>query len=276
MYINLPFPSLGMAGAVLAKVRDFYESHPYPHQDVAGRKDLLSGEHAKVMKRILATVGMEPDDLKGRRVLDAGCGTGEKAVYCAIHGADVDAFDISERSIGIARKNAGRLGVRVDFSVAAFEDVNLGKKYDLVLCIGTLHHTEDAKGNFMRMARAVAKNGRIALGLYNLYGRLACRAQRKLLWAGEREPQRVLEKVGAGKERNRTWRAAVSDRFGAPHETYHTVEEVLRWFSEAGFAPVETWPRVKMDSGLRIRLSQLGWLLKSRGFFFAGGKKISR
>lgn len=262
-----------MGSQILAKVKDFYERNPYPNQRIAGKEDLLSGEHAKVMRRMLATVGLEPGSLAGMTVLDAGCGTGEKAAYCALHGAIVDAFDISSSSIAIGRKNAEKLGVKVDFSVSSFETVALKRKYDLVLCIGTLHHTAEPEKNFMRMANKVKNGGRIALGLYNVYGRLGCRVRRKLLWLGESEPRRILEKVGAKKEKNQAWRAAVSDRYGAPHETYHSVEEVLRWFKKAGISPVGAWPKVKMGSRLDIALSQASWLLKNRGFFFIGGKK---
>ena len=45
-----------------------------------------------------------PDDLRGARVLDAGCGTGAAAVEMARRGAEVVAVDISSALIEIARK----------------------------------------------------------------------------------------------------------------------------------------------------------------------------
>lgn len=45
-----------------------------------------------------------PDDLRGTRVLDAGCGTGAASVEMAARGADVVAVDISPALIEIARK----------------------------------------------------------------------------------------------------------------------------------------------------------------------------
>ncbi len=44
-----------------------------------------------------------PKDLKGARVLDAGCGTGLMTAELAARGADVVAVDISPQLIGIAR-----------------------------------------------------------------------------------------------------------------------------------------------------------------------------
>ena len=45
-----------------------------------------------------------PTDLRGARILDAGCGTGALAVELAQRGADVVAVDISPALIAIARK----------------------------------------------------------------------------------------------------------------------------------------------------------------------------
>lgn len=45
-----------------------------------------------------------PADLSGRRILDAGCGTGALAVEAARAGADVTAVDLSPTLIGIAKE----------------------------------------------------------------------------------------------------------------------------------------------------------------------------
>jgi len=47
-----------------------------------------------------------PDDLRGKRLLDAGCGTGAMAVALAERGAEVVAVDISPALVAIARQRA--------------------------------------------------------------------------------------------------------------------------------------------------------------------------
>jgi len=48
-------------------------------------------------------MGQLPDDLRGARVLDAGCGTGQMTAELAVKGADVVAVDISPQLVEIAR-----------------------------------------------------------------------------------------------------------------------------------------------------------------------------
>src|SRR5450631_473311 len=47
-----------------------------------------------------------PDDMRGMRLLDAGCGTGALAVEAARRGADVVAIDISTTLVGLAKERA--------------------------------------------------------------------------------------------------------------------------------------------------------------------------
>ena len=58
------------------------------------------------MRRTL--LGWLPPDLRGRRLLDAGCGTGALAIEAARRGADVVAVDLSPSLIGLARERAPR------------------------------------------------------------------------------------------------------------------------------------------------------------------------
>lgn len=45
-----------------------------------------------------------PDDLRGRRILDAGCGTGALAIEAARRGADVVAIDLSPTLVALAQE----------------------------------------------------------------------------------------------------------------------------------------------------------------------------
>lgn len=82
-----------------------------------------------------------PDDLRGARILDAGCGTGALAVEAAKRGADVLAVDISPTLIGIARERVPeKLGVgRVHFVAGDMLDKKHGR-FDHVVAMDSLIH----------------------------------------------------------------------------------------------------------------------------------------
>src|SRR5438132_170446 len=64
-------------------------------------------------------------NLRGRQILDIGCGLGESSVYFALQGAEVTASDISPGMIEVATQ-LGRLhGVDIKGIVAAGEELNV-------------------------------------------------------------------------------------------------------------------------------------------------------
>ncbi len=75
-------------------------------------------------------------DVRGRRILDAGCGSGELAVECAGEGAIVTAIDVSPRMIQEVRERAERAGVDVEAIVADLEDLRPipDGRFDAVVC----------------------------------------------------------------------------------------------------------------------------------------------
>lgn len=85
-------------------------------------------------------LGMLPEDLSGRRILDAGCGTGALAVEAARRGADVIAIDLSPKLVALARHRAPKdLVGRLDFHVGDLADEALGG-FDHVIAMDVLIH----------------------------------------------------------------------------------------------------------------------------------------
>jgi magnesium-protoporphyrin O-methyltransferase len=86
-------------------------------------------------------LGWLPDDLTGRRVLDAGCGTGALAVEAARRGAEVTAVDVAANLVELARERApAGLGAgRIDFRTGDFTDPALGR-FDHVVAMDSLIH----------------------------------------------------------------------------------------------------------------------------------------
>ena len=82
-----------------------------------------------------------PQDMRGLRVLDAGCGTGALAVEAARRGADVLAIDISPSLVDMARERAPQdLGAgSITFAVGDMLDPALGT-FDHVVAMDSLIH----------------------------------------------------------------------------------------------------------------------------------------
>ena len=82
-----------------------------------------------------------PDDLSGRRILDAGCGTGALAVEAARRGAQVVAIDLSPTLVDLARERAPTdLGRgTIDFRSGDMLDPQLGS-FDHVVAMDSVIH----------------------------------------------------------------------------------------------------------------------------------------
>ena len=114
------------------------------------RRTVRAGRDA--MRATLA--GWLPADLAGRRVLDAGCGTGALAVELAERGADVVAVDLSASLLAVAEERCpGPLRRRVRFVSGDMLAPALGT-FDHVVAMDSLIHYQqrDAVDAVARLA----------------------------------------------------------------------------------------------------------------------------
>ncbi|MGF1445515.1 MAG: magnesium protoporphyrin IX methyltransferase [Pikeienuella sp.] len=97
----------------------------------AGRDDM----RATLLSRL-------PEDLTGRRLLDAGCGTGALSIEAARRGADVVAVDIAASLVDVARARmpAGLRG-RIEWRAGDMLDPGLGLFDHAVAMDSLIHYT---------------------------------------------------------------------------------------------------------------------------------------
>jgi SAM-dependent methyltransferase len=101
-------------------------------------------------------------DLRGKSVLDYGCGHGMAAVVMARAGATVTAFDLSPGYVAEAHERAAVNGVRVECVVADGEQLPFrGESFDAVWGNAILHHLDLAKAG--RELRRVLRPGGVAV-----------------------------------------------------------------------------------------------------------------
>jgi SAM-dependent methyltransferase len=103
--------------------------------------------------------------LKGRRVLEYGCGTGHDSCHFADCGADVTAFDLSPISIQKAKRRAQLLGLseRIKFDVKAAGRLDYAPaSFDVVAGIAILHHLHQELGAIYEEVSRLLRPGGVA------------------------------------------------------------------------------------------------------------------
>lgn len=235
-----------------------------------------------------------PDELKGLKVLDAGCGGGRYAFVVGRAGAQLDAIDLSSA----VEKAKGLCYALDNVRIVQGDLLNLPYKpasFDFVYSIGVLHHTPDTKKAFQSVARLVKPGGRLAVWIYrkNTWPQEAINTSLRAVTS--RLPHWLLKPlmvgVGAGLGGipvvNSTlarvvsfgssvpdWRLRACDAFDwyAPKfQFHHTPEEVRGWYEEEGFRDIKFLRPQK--SGKLYDWAYDKSLLNGSGVNFVGVKK---
>ncbi len=100
-----------------------------------------------------ATIGLL-GNVKGKKILDFGCGTGIYAKILIKKGAKVKGFDISNEMLNIARKENPKLDLRLGSGYK----IPFKEKFDIVLASLVVHYLKDWNKMFKEVLR-VLKNG---------------------------------------------------------------------------------------------------------------------
>lgn len=99
-------------------------------------------------------------NLKGKRVLEIGCGVGRVAVLLAKSGAQVTAFDLSPHSVEVAKQSSIINRTVVDFAVSAGEFLPFAdESFDVIFGKSILHHLHINTGK-RDLYRVLKRNGK--------------------------------------------------------------------------------------------------------------------
>jgi SAM-dependent methyltransferase len=102
-------------------------------------------------------------DVRGKTVLDLGCGAGENIVPLAERGARVIGIDISPELISLAQRRLALAKVKATVQVgSAYETGLADASVDVIFCIALVHHL-DIERVRKEMRRVLAEDGRIIL-----------------------------------------------------------------------------------------------------------------
>jgi SAM-dependent methyltransferase len=117
------------------------------------------------LAEFLNETGMSKNDLRGKVVLDAGCGTGRLAVSLAEEGAKVFALDVHDRLAYYASRRVNSTSphfVKADVGVLPFE----GAAFDLVWCQGVLSYVKSPWRALEELQRVTGIGGLLYVWAY--------------------------------------------------------------------------------------------------------------
>ncbi len=109
------------------------------------------------------------------RILDAGCGTGVGTEYLAHLNPDAEvvAIDLSPGALAVAKERCQRSGAgRVEFhNLSLYQVEQLPGDFDLINCVGVLHHLPDPRQGIQALAGKLAAGGLMHIFVYGELGR---------------------------------------------------------------------------------------------------------
>jgi 2-polyprenyl-3-methyl-5-hydroxy-6-metoxy-1,4-benzoquinol methylase len=222
-------------------VLKFYKELPFNYQESVEQQ-------VKTVKSRNSVLAYPPlvDLLRpGVRILEIGCGAGWLSNNIAWHyGLPVHAIDFNPVAVERARAVASGLGVPASFEVADLFLYRPQKPADLAISVGVLHHTDACHEAIRRVIdRCVAPGGHAFIGLYHTYGRRPFLDHfEQMRRRGATEDQmfsRYCELMPQTTDEThaRSW---FRDQVLHPHETQHTLAEVLPLIEACGTDLVST------------------------------------
>jgi 2-polyprenyl-6-hydroxyphenyl methylase/3-demethylubiquinone-9 3-methyltransferase len=107
--------------------------------------------------------------LRGKRVVDVGCGGGILAESMAARGADVTGIDLGDAPLAVARLHLKESGRVVDYRKVGAEELadREPAAYDVVTCLEMLEHVPDPASTVAACARLVKPGGQVFFSTLN-------------------------------------------------------------------------------------------------------------
>ena len=144
---------------VSKKVQEQYEENPYPRWRTA---NFIITPNQKIV---------DPKLYSKPKVLIAGCGTGQHVFHSYVNmpHAQITAMDLSTSSLAYAMRKVREYGIKgINFFQGDILQLDkLNQEFDIIECMGVLHHMKDPEAGLKKLLTLLKKGGTLALGLYS-------------------------------------------------------------------------------------------------------------
>lgn len=209
--------------------------------------------------------GFTPDQLRGKLVLDVGCGTGRYAEVATRWGARVVGIDLSAAAEVAARNLHEREFMALQADVFAMPFAL--ESFDYIYSIGVLHHTPDCESAVKALPAYLKPGGSLGVWLYSsynkwyrfsdIYRKVTTRLSPQTLHSFLKVAVPVINGIDSGlrafpvvgrpmsgivryvfpvnRNPQRSWRVLDTfDWYSPKYQSKHTYEQVFQWFEDCG------------------------------------------
>lgn len=220
-------------------------------QDILLRKEIF-----------LRGMALGPEDLKGKLIFDAGCGSGVLSIEMAkSFGMEVVALDLA---FGIENAYRHNTSPYVHFVQGSVLSPPFRKIFDCLYCAGVLITCPDTRTGFRAIIRTLRPGGRCFIWVHHPISRAYYpNAWRKLAfydWVRSKVTSRLpikvqyylylswmpafvvkqsIERLLGRRPNPLTWREKMQglfDYFSAPYKHRHEPPEIISWYQQEGFS----------------------------------------
>lgn len=212
-----------------ARMQRFYEQHTFPGYDDVDSPAVLADKAHRSGLGAWYDAAISPF----ATVLEVGCGTGQLTNFLGLAGTRTAiGADMSTASLALGQTFKSTFDLKNVHFVQAniFQMPFAEESVDTLICSGVLHHTPEPREGFRRLLSLVKPGGHVIIGLYNTYARIPT-GIRKRIFAMTGKTFRFLDahlrRSDVDASKKEIWYA---DQYENPHETWHSVDEVLGWF----------------------------------------------
>lgn len=221
-------------------VLEFYKELPFNYQDsVENQVKTIRGRNSVSAYPILP-----PLLGKSVSVLEVGCGTGWFSNNISFYyKSSVTGIDFNPVAIARATEVARSLKLTTKFEVADLFVYQPQTPFDVVVSLGVLHHTDNCQAAVRRLCtNCVRPGGHVMIGLYHLYGREPFLNHfQEMKDSGATEPEMLARYREIHPLKDETHLMSwFRDQVLHPHETQHTLAEMLPILQETGMELVST------------------------------------
>jgi SAM-dependent methyltransferase len=170
--------------SVSAAVAKLYDTYPFPPEPLLDEAPPGYNWRWNWLAAYNFCTGQKPQK-QDIRILDAGCGSGVGTEYL-VHlnpQAQVVGIDLSAGTLEVAKERCKRSGAnRVEFHHLSLYDVEqLSGEFDLINCVGVLHHTPDPIRGIQALAKKLAPGGLMHIFVYGELGRWEIQLMQKAI-----------------------------------------------------------------------------------------------